>query len=167
MVSPIERIIHNWNGRENQLLSGRVSNSDSGILVSEIKFYPLHFHHVRFTVHGIPTHFTSRSEASINDGDMIVVCGRAKPGGFEAFAFRNLTNGSYGQEPRASSHDIGAISAVALGALTVSMLLAGEIAAAIFAAIAFCILPPPLLVSARRSRIALQRCLEYTEPSAR
>src|SRR5690606_8622511 len=117
MVSPIDRITHNWNGRENQLLSGRVSNSDSGILVSEIKFYPLHFHHVRFTVHGIPTHFTSRSEASINDGDMIVVCGRAKPGGFEAFAFRNLTNGSYGQEPRASSHDIGAISAVALGAL--------------------------------------------------
>ena len=80
-----------------EVLKGIVSNSQSTSSVEGGRRTTTRTWQIRtFLVNGRPATFTARFPIIVNDGDEIVVAGKASSRGLKCRAYHNITNGTYG-----------------------------------------------------------------------
>jgi hypothetical protein len=80
-----------------EVLKGIVSNSQSTSMVSGGEQTGIRTWQIStFLVNGRPVTFTARFPIIVNNGDEIVVAGKASSRGLKCRAYRNITNGTFG-----------------------------------------------------------------------
>jgi len=80
-----------------EVLKGIVSNSQSTSSVEGGQRTSTRTWQIKtFLVNGRPAVFTARFPIIVNDGDEVVVAGKSSARGLKCRAYRNITNGTYG-----------------------------------------------------------------------